>query len=437
MLTRALPALLLLAALAAAQAPPRALAAWREFQRIGAQPLWPGFDPRNGPVAVFDGANTYLFGHPAPPEGFRAVEGVAGAFIFPGRHESVRANTGTQLNGVATATADISRSRASPDELAALFVHETFHVFQAQRYPKFGGNEMDLFTYPLDNAGLLLERRLETLALRRALTARRDSGARCWAEVALGLRAARFARLPAASAAYERGSEWKEGVAQYVEYRSIGKAPQLSDDDFPAAEVRQRAYATGQAWALLLDRFAPGWTAAVPAEPSPGLDDLLRRAVPPSGRPRCGFGVTETGRAAARARAEVKELQAEREQKKRAFASARGWRVDIVAGKEPLWPHGFDPWNITRLGGPELLHTRWLKLGNSAGALEVLGHAALTTGAGEHPILNGVRSVAVTGLPEPQVSEDAGKVTITAGPLQATLTATVERGEQVLTLRLP
>jgi hypothetical protein len=46
-------------------------------------------------------------------------------------------------------------------------------------------------------------------------------------------------------------------LAQYVQFRSIGKAPALTGEDFPAdhAQVRQRAYASGQALALLLDRL--------------------------------------------------------------------------------------------------------------------------------------------------------------------------------------
>jgi len=70
---------------------------------------------------------------------------------------------------VPTATADISGKASSVDELASLLVHETFHVLQGRHYPDWGGNEMDLFTYPVDNAELLAERRLESIALVRAL----------------------------------------------------------------------------------------------------------------------------------------------------------------------------------------------------------------------------------------------------------------------------
>ena len=39
---------------------PHVLEVFREFDRIGAQPLWPGFEPTRTAVEVYDGTNTYL-----------------------------------------------------------------------------------------------------------------------------------------------------------------------------------------------------------------------------------------------------------------------------------------------------------------------------------------------------------------------------------------
>src|SRR5437764_3748079 len=106
-------ALVLLLATAAAQQPPAGAAhvveVFYEFDRIGAQPLWPGFEPTKTAVEVFDGTNTYLYHHPKPPDGFTPVAGAPGIFMFAGQHDSVRANTGTELNGIPTATADVSK----------------------------------------------------------------------------------------------------------------------------------------------------------------------------------------------------------------------------------------------------------------------------------------------------------------------------------------
>lgn len=48
------------------------------------QVLWPGFDPTGIPLAFYDGKNTFLFGHPAPPGEFTQMqmEGVP-VWFFP------------------------------------------------------------------------------------------------------------------------------------------------------------------------------------------------------------------------------------------------------------------------------------------------------------------------------------------------------------------
>lgn len=55
----------------------------REVERISGEiTLWPGFDPRSFPLAVFDGERTYLFRHPAPPPEFIADEAAGGDIRF-------------------------------------------------------------------------------------------------------------------------------------------------------------------------------------------------------------------------------------------------------------------------------------------------------------------------------------------------------------------
>lgn len=62
-----------------------------EFDRQAAKALWPGFDPRRTPLAIYDGRVTWLVRHPSPP-------GV------DARH------------------------------LAGVMIHEAFHVFQRARH---------------------------------------------------------------------------------------------------------------------------------------------------------------------------------------------------------------------------------------------------------------------------------------------------------------
>ncbi len=417
----------------AAQAP-RVIEVFREFDRIGARPLWPGFDPRSVPVEVYDGNKSYLFHHRNPPEGFHELVGAPGIFVFSGHHEAVRANTGTEVNGLPTATADFSDStRQSVSDLASLLIHETFHVYEKRAHPKWGANEGVGFTYPFDDPVLLEERRLETLALVRALEAPNDRQARCWAEAALAERGERFGKMPPEDAGYERGTELNEGLAQYVEFLSVGKPAALKPEDFPAGKIRERGYATGQALALLLDRFAPDWKSQMGDTP---LDEVLRGALPKSDPP-CSFPASIMTADLARARHDVAELVEGRVKRRQEFLNVPGWRLEVVAGREPLWPQGFDPWNTEPLGHKEILHSRWLKVGNGSGAIEVLNHASLTEAAGEHPLFNGVRELIVTGLKQLRVSDSAGKVAIDAPGAKGEFTGTVVRSGQTIRINLP
>jgi len=404
------------------------------FRRIASPDLWPGFTPASTPVEFFDGTATVLLNHPSPPAGFQPAAGFA---VYPGRHDSVHANTGSKLNGIPTATADLSSGKSGPDASAALLVHEAFHVFEAARYPKWPANETDLFVYPADSAPLLALRRLETAALVRALAATDPKEAVCQAGAALTMRARRFGSMPPNAAAYERGSELNEGLAQYVEYRSIGKPAALTAEDFPAghAQARQRAYATGQALALLLDRFDPAWKSHLSADPVVPLDELLRKSLGDGAS--CNITNEETQAAQARARQDVAVFLADIDRRKQEYLGTPGERLELTAGKEPLSPLAFDPWNVVILDAGLVLHTRWLKLGNRSGSMEILGRSAMTAPAGEHPLFTGVRAMILTGLTDLKVSQANGKVTVEAQGVKGTFVGTLVNSGGVFRLRLP
>lgn len=411
----------------------------------GAEALWPGFDPLAVPLAVYDGEGTYLFRHPAPPEGFAPVPGTRpAAHVYEGRHEALSANSSAEIGGVPTAT--VLLDRPDPDgqagALAPLAVHEAFHVYQRARHPRWSGNEADLFVYPTDAAGPLALRRLETEALRRALASEGADSAACWSRRALALRRERHAALDSASAAYERGTELNEGLAAYVEARAAGRgAVGLPPGEFGAAEVRRRAYATGPALAFLLDRFAPGWPRSFEADDGQVLEDALARALGPG--PACAFGDAETAESERRAQADVGALAAERAGRVAASEGRPGWSVVVeAAGGELLWPEGFDPLNVERVGPARVLHARFLRLGNGAGHLEALDTGAadveaLTEGAGPHPLFNGVQRVVLAGLAEPEVSEVGGTVAVRAPGFRAEFReASFTRSGHVVTIRL-
>ena len=421
-------AALFLAVIGLAPAPaggsPDVFAVAARIAEIGPGTLWPGFDPSSIPLAIFDGERTYLFRHPSPPPEFAPVAGKPNVRMVAGQSALVRANTSAPIGGVPTATLLLSAGDSrSTGEIASVAVHEMFHVFQAARHPKWGGNEVDLFTYPTDDAGLLQLVRLEQEALRRALGAKRDSDARCWASVALESRRRRFASLGDAGAAYERGTELKEGLAQLVEKRALDEKPGLSivpAEKFAAGEVRARSYVVGQALGALLDRFAPGWEKRLESGEGRPLDALLSESLANMQPKGCAFSKAELDQSLADARRSVELAAMTRDAVRKDFFGKPGWKVVVVAAGEPLFPQNFDPLNVERLAPVEVLHTRWVKLGNSAGSIEVLDRRALTESAGKHPLFDGVRRVTVTGMAEePEVRESADGVSLRAAGVTA------------------
>lgn len=414
-----------------------------EADRLSAQDLWPGFDPRVVPVAIYDGERTLLFRHRAPPEGFDPVPGHDSVWAYPGRHPSVTANSSEIIGGVRTATLMPATGRVALLQRAGILVHEMFHVFQGERHRGWSANEAELFAYPVDVIELIALRRLETEALQRALVARAQDRASCWARSALDLRRERFAGLPAGSVAYERGTELNEGLATYVQYRATGElnTAVLPAEAFAPEAVRQRGYASGLALARLLDRFSPTWPTTLEKNDSTFLDILLSTALDAHGQnvPSCAFAFAERARIQNAAAKDIAALRTRRAEQRRTFLEQAGWRLIVVAPSAPFFPQGFDPLNVQTVASGEVLHTRFLKLGNDAGTVEVLGRATLTESAGAHPLFNGVRTLTVTGLVAvPIITQADSVVTIKADGVDAKLRgATVERTGQSVTVRLP
>ena len=172
-------------------------------------------------------------------------------------------------------------------------------------------------------------------------------------------------------------------------------------------EVEQLIYPTEDAEVLALRRL-PAWKRQLEEKDDAPLDELLRRAV--AGVSPAEFSAAGEVRARERAAADVKALGERRAALRREFLEAGGWTV-VLETFDPVFPQAFDPWNVERVSESEVLHTRWVKLGNSAGSVEVLDRKCLTEGAGKHPLFDGVRRATLTGLAaEPRLEETADGV---------------------------
>ena len=155
-----------------------------------------------------------------------------------------------------------------------LFIHELFHRIQPELKLQAGVAEND----HLDTLDGRYWMQLEWRALSRALT---SSGAARAAAIgdAFAFRRARRTAFPAAAAA-EAADEIREGLAEYtgvvVATSSTADAIAFAVRHLAAAEqevnfVRRFHAASGPAYGLLLDAFAPGWTRRVTA-----ADDLAQ-----------------------------------------------------------------------------------------------------------------------------------------------------------------
>ena len=419
-------------------APADAPGVLQEADRLAALDLWPGFDAGSIPVALFDGERTWLYGHPAPPAEYQPV-GSGGLLSRPGRDTLVWANSSVMMSGVRTATVMPAAAGASLAERASVVVHERFHVYQIARHPHWEANEVDLFTYPVSDGALLSLRRQESAAFRRALAAADRAQTACWSRAALAARRQRFARLPATAANYERRSEWREGLANYVQARSLGfPGDLLTAAEFRPEEVRQRTYATGVVLGRLLDRLDPSWRETLERRDSITLDSALALATAVDTGPACTLPAPESAELDRVARADADALLARLAANREAFLTRPGLTVVITAGAEPLWPQGFDPLNVQVVTPREVLHTRFVRLGNRAGSIEVIGDTALSVAAGEHPLFHGVRSVTLTGLPAGTAPVMRGDtLTLAHRSIRASFRgASFERSGQVLHVRL-
>ena len=400
--------------------------------------LWPGFRPAGIPLVVWDGTQTTLFQSAAAPgsDWQAAPQG----WTLPLRHPALVANTAVTLEGGIEAAALLLEGphAMTTPELAALIVHEAFHVYQSttHRPERWQANELAVFGYPL-TAPVLAARRLETLALNAAL-----DDAQGWqghAAEALHWRTRRFTQLNAAQIELERGLERLEGLAQFVEWKVSGAIPRLPLPDFAPEAVRQRCYGTGAALALLLERSGE-WQAAF-MDGDLSLDELLSERLagwsPEPLNPEL-VAAAQTGAAL-----DAEQVHSARGRAMQDVLTRPGPRLSLESAS-PIWPQGFDPLNISDLGGGHVLHRRYLKFGNAQVSGETLGQAVLTRAAGEHPLEHGFSVVLLTGLTLPRLNDarlqsEAGAIRFEAQGLQLQIsgTAEVQARPDGWTIRLP
>ena len=240
---------------------------------LDAQPstnrVWPGFSLPARSFGIQTAAGLYLFTPGPAPEGFSP----RGRTMFrpgpvPGMGSGIAIN-----HSIGNLKVTVIPVSATAERTAQTLYHEAFHGFQQeQSRPRPIAESQSLAITPEQAASIEVERRVLADAL-RSLTPPTTHLRR-----ALALRRERTAAGGEALATAERFAEWHEGLADYVAHLSIARAMKRSplvqrqlvarSLTTPLALlggspderlVRGRSYATGAAFAFLLDQLQPDW----------------------------------------------------------------------------------------------------------------------------------------------------------------------------------
>ncbi|MGX5732386.1 hypothetical protein ACWKWK_17875 [Pseudoxanthomonas beigongshangi] len=234
-----------------------------------------------GPIMLVDPKTRRIVASRADANG--ALHGQDGVYVGQLPPEALAANTAVEWSGTRW-TQMLWPLPEDESKRATLIAHEMFHRLQPflQIAATKGGDNPHLDT--LDGRYLL---QLEWRALARALQSDNHAAKQEATADALAFRAERHRRFPAAQAD-EAALEANEGLAEYTGVM-IGNATSQARLDAALHDLRSHvedpsfvrsfAYATGPAYGMLLDEFAPGWRrqlADKPADLGTRLRDTAR-----------------------------------------------------------------------------------------------------------------------------------------------------------------
>lgn len=229
-----------------------------------------------GPIMIADRDARFVVTNQADELGKLAAR--AGVFIGTLPADENIANTATTWAGVRWVQL-LWPLPAEPAARDVLLMHEQFHrVADQLALPAL----IAKLPEHLDTTDGRYFLQLEWRALTAAITAATDDACKAAIADALAFRRARWAAVADARES-EVALELHEGLAEYTGVKVGALDPVAATVHDLAAHtgdpsfVRSFAYATGPAYGLLLDRFAPGWRGRLAQAPS--LADALAAAV--------------------------------------------------------------------------------------------------------------------------------------------------------------
>ncbi len=290
-----------------------------------ADKVWPGWTGWDKVPHLFEYENNVrmLVGHPEPPQGFVSAEGLGVnglkacldraderpvPLFWPtaggGGPHAFGSFRGEPVEVVDITLRSLPNERsdkgaaAGPglgtvsDDQILLYVHELFHVFQGAFYtvPRHGNIRFN------PDANYAIHSEIEGEALRRAFLEKDDAVARECLKDFVVARKLKYRSMTPLEQVQEKEDDFAEGTARYAEYATLleirkGYRSLVARKDDPyysgfadvgaqldkrlaeletkkglTLDSRGKCYDYGCFQALLLNRFAPGWQATVPAK---------------------------------------------------------------------------------------------------------------------------------------------------------------------------
>jgi len=349
--------------------------------------LWPGFDPGQIPVAVYDSVNTWLLFSDKPPEGFMPAEDYAGVFVFEGQYPPVRGNSVVRFGEAWTASTVLSNSsrrtneKYTPRDLAGIMVHEQFHVFQRTKHHRWRQNDGVLLFYPQETKEALYLRRIEKEAFKRAVLSSSEEEIAGWARTAMEYRKERLNRIPAQYGNYEKDLQLTEGLSDYIERIARGVDPlnasNITDGIAPAG-VRDLGYWEGRWIAMILDRLNPDWKNYLEKNDSLYLDEILESELTDATYKKLTFTDLDVSQIKARAENDFDQWQIKKEKEIGSCQNLPGYRIEINSMADPLNIRIFEPLEIEILPERTVFHRLIFSAANQKGSIRIFNHPCIT-----------------------------------------------------------
>ena len=393
-------------------------AVMREHALIAENDLWPGFDPEQIPVAIYDSVRTWLFFSDQPPEGFRAADDYAGAYFFDGQYPLVRGNSVVRFGEAWTATSVLSNhsrrtnERYTPGDIAGIIVHEQFHVFQRTKHPGWRQNDGVLLFYPRETKEALFLRRIEKEAFKRAVLSERKEELAGWALAALDYRKERVDRLPVQYGNYEKDLQLTEGLSDYIERIARGVDPlnasNMTNGIAPAG-VRDLGYWEGRWIAMILDRLSPDWKNYLENNDTLYLEEILESELQHLPCGKLAFSDIEVSQIKAEAEEDFDLWQIKKAEEIESYKNLPGYKIEINSISDPLNIRIFEPLEMETLPERAVFHRMIFSAANQKGSIRIFNHPCITGFDESYRLIE----LTVFGLPEaPEVNLKEKKLTL-------------------------